>query len=467
MKQRYLSLDFLRGLTIFGMVFSAILPYGVFPGWMYHVQNPPPLHELDMSRAGIGWVDLVFPVFIFCMGAAIPFAWRGRIEKAGASGCTRSFLKETFVRFLMLWLFSYLYVFLNFSNNTVNGVSPEGTGAQLCTILGFALLFPVYMVLKKERWKNWIRAGGLLAAGLLIAAGHFYFGEVINVQRRGIIIFLLAFLYLFGALFWYFTRDKLYRRVAAFGLILAFTLASQYAGWPVSSYANPGIRWWFNIEYIYFLLLLLPATFAGDILYKRIASGGDIYGELRGRTAHLVFPLLLGLVVWLCYAFYMRLYWANLIVSGSMLLLLWYLIKTRLSQYKVLFVTAAYLLVCGLIIEPLDGGIRKVPCTIQYCLVTCAISILLLMVSDYVCKYVPGSLLVKIFSGAGKNPLMSYIAFDNLVIPVLQLTGLIVLYRAAYPADMPLLGLLRAALAVLFTMWLVSLFTQRKIFWKA
>ena len=467
MKQRYLSLDFLRGLTIFGMVFSAILPYGVLPGWMYHIQNPPPLHELDMSRAGIGWVDLVFPVFIFCMGAAIPFAWRGKIEKAGASGCTRSFLKETFVRFLMLWLFSYLYVFLNFSNNTVNGMPLEGIGPQLCTILGFALLFPVYMVLKRERGRSWIRIGGVLAAGLLITAGHYYFGEVINVQRRGIIIFLLAFLYLFGALLWYFTRDKLYCRVAVFGLILAFTLASQYAGWPASAYANPDLRWWFNIEYIYFLLLLLPATFAGDLLYKKIASGGDIYGELRGRTVHLVFPLLLALVVWLCYAFYMRLYWTNLIVSGSMLLLLWYLIKTGLPQYKVLFATAAYLLVCGLIIEPVGGRIRKVPCTIQYCLATCAVSILLLMVSDYVCKYIPGSLLVKIFSGAGKNPLMSYIAFDNLVIPALKLTGLIVLYRAAYPADMPLLGLLRAALAVLFTMWLVSLFTRRKIFWKA
>lgn len=71
---RYLSLDFLRGITIFGMVLSAIQPSGVMPGWMYHVQNPPPTHDLNMAVPGIGWVDLVFPIFIFCMGAAIPLS---------------------------------------------------------------------------------------------------------------------------------------------------------------------------------------------------------------------------------------------------------------------------------------------------------------------------------------------------------------------------------------------------------
>ncbi|MDD4654420.1 MAG: DUF5009 domain-containing protein, partial [Bacteroidales bacterium] len=40
--KRFESLDILRGMSIFGMVFSAIIPYGVLPGWMYHIQNPPP-----------------------------------------------------------------------------------------------------------------------------------------------------------------------------------------------------------------------------------------------------------------------------------------------------------------------------------------------------------------------------------------------------------------------------------------
>lgn len=472
MKQRYLSLDFLRGLTIFGMVFCAIIPYGVLPGWMYHVQNPPPTHELNMGIAGIGWVDLVFPIFIFCMGAAIPLAGRGKMLAFGdgvlGGSFTKRFVKETLERFVMLWLFSYLYVFLNFSTNTINGETVAGVWPQIVTILGFAALFPVYLVIKNKTASiKWIRIGGMLAVCGLITAGHFYFGEVINVQRRGIIIFLLAFLYLFGALIWYFTKNKIKIRCIVFGGVLLFTLVTQYAGWPVKAYANLNLRWWFNVEYIYFLLLLLPATYIGDLLYKKISGGYDIYGNLKDKAMHWVFPLIAVLVAWLCYAFYMRLYWCNLGVSGVVLIVLWYGINRKLPQYRELFMVAAGLLFCGLVLEPLWGGIKKVPCTVQYCFATCGISTLLLMVSDYICKYIPKSFLVNTFTGAGCNPLMSYIAFDSLIVPLMKITGFISLYQAAYPTTMPFLGILRGAVTVFFTMWMVSIFTRKKIFWKA
>lgn len=472
MKQRYLSLDFLRGLTIFGMVFCAIIPAGVLPGWMYHVQNPPPTHELNMAVAGIGWVDLVFPIFIFCMGAAIPLAGRGKLEAFGGGaatvGFTKRFVRDTLERFVMLWLFSYLYVFLNFSANTVNGVAVAGLWPQIATIAGFVSLFPVYLVIKKKAASvKWIRITGFLVACGLIAVGHFCWGEVLNVQRRGIIIFLLAFLYLFGALIWYFTMNKIKTRCIVFGAILLFTLATQYAGWPVKAYANPNLRWWFNVEYIYFLLLLLPATYVGDGLYKKISGGYDIYGSLKDKAMHWVFPLMAVLVIWLCFAFYMRLYWWNLAVSGVVLIALWRGVSQKLPQYREMFLVAAGLLVCGLLLEPLWGGIKKVPCTVQYCFSTCGMSILLLMVSDYVCKYIPKSFLVNTYTGAGRNPLMSYIAFDSLIVPLMKATGFITLYQAAYPSGMPGIGILRAAVAVFFTMWVVSVFSRKKIFWKA
>lgn len=454
--RRYLSLDFLRGLTIFGMVFSAIIPYGVLPAWMYHVQNPPPTHELNMSVSGIGWVDLVFPIFIFCMGAAIPFAGRGKLAKSGKDSASRSaftkrFVAETFERFVMLWLFSYLYVLLDVSNS-------------LFTLLGFCALFPIYLVIKsKGSYVKWVRVLGYLLTFSLVFMGAYFFDEAVNVQRRGIIIFLLAFLYLFGALIWYFTRDNLKARVAAFFAVLLFTIVTQYANWPVTTYANENIRWWFNVEYVYFLLLLLPATYVGDVLYNR----NTIYHSLRGNVIHFVFPLLALFVVWLCYAFYMRLCWINLIVSGVVLVVLWFVIKAKLSQYKSLFLLAASLLFCALIIDLINGGIKKVPCTIEYCLATFSISLFLLMVSDYICKYLSNSFIVSVFTGAGKNPLMSYIAFNSCLVPVMNITGFIAIYKWCAPVDMPLLGVLRAAIAVLFTMWLVSLCSKRGIFWKA
>lgn len=469
MKERYLSLDFLRGLSIFGMVFSAIVPSAILPAWMYHIQNPPPLHELNTTVLGIGWVDLVFPVFIFCMGVAIPLSGRAKLNK---NISTAGYIKECVTRFIMLWFFSYAYVLLNYSNI-------EGFWAQFFTLLGFCALFPLYLVIKPavsftsteavKKNKNkvrYIRIAGLLSILALIAVGHFFFGEVISVQRRGIIIFLLAFLYLFGSLVWYFTRDKKGGRILVFSVVFLFTNITKGLDWPAITYADPNIRWWFNIEYIYFLLLLIPSTVVGDVLYKRLKEG-NIYAKLNTPFIHVVFPVILLWVIWLCYAFYMDLLWINIVVSTVMSGLLLYAICKKMPQYRDTFIIAVILLLWGMIMIPIDNGITKVPCSISYCFVTCAISILLLMISDYICKYIPRSLLVSVFTGAGKNPLMSYIAFDSLVVPLMKITGFIALYRAAYPPDYPLLGVLRAALAVFFTMWIVSLFSRKDVFWKA
>ncbi len=409
MKNRCLSLDFLRGVSIFGMIFSAIVPSGVLPAWMYHIQNPPPTHALDTSVSGISWVDLVFPVFIFCMGAAIPLSGQKKMEK-GISAF--GYIKESITRFFMLWLFSYLYVLMNFS-------TAEGFWPQLFTMLGFFALFPLYKVLENGG-KVWsicglrvkksvaTRAVGLLLVLYIITIGHFEFGEAVNVHRRGIIIFLLAFLYLSGSLIWYFTRNSYGARMVIFGLLLIFTFVTKELGWPAATYSNPNIRWWFNMEYFYFLLILIPATLIGDLLGK----------------------------------------------SGRL-------------PYKQMAVISCVLMVWGLLMIPLEGAITKVPCTISYCFVCCSIAVVMFALSDLLCRYMADSFVVRVFSGAGKNPLMSYIAFDNLVLPLLKITGAIYLYRAAYPDGYHLIGVLRAAVAVFCTMWIVSAFTKKGIFWRA
>ena len=444
---RYLSLDFLRGLTIFGMILSAIQPEGVMPGWMYHIQNPPPTHDLNMDIAGIGWVDLVFPIFIFCMGAAIPFAKPG--------------VKSIIGRFFMLWLFSYLYVFIISTNSWV-------------TLAGFAALFPLYMVFKnpprifgKEVPVTTIRvAGALLVAGV-IAVNHIWFGEVLSVQRRGIIIFLLAFLYLFGALSWHFTQKSLLKRGLIWIGILIFTIVTQKLNWPTTTYANPDIRWWFNVEYFYFLLLMLPATYIGEQIKERLAAGETTPQQSETKPHALVTVLCIALVVWMTYAFYMRLYWWNLALSGVMLGGIYALVAKYLPQYKKTILMGGFLILAGEIIEPYGGGIKKVPCTIQYCLATSGMAAMLLIASDYLCHKAGNSFLVKVFERAGKNPLMCYIAYTCMLLPIMRITGAIALYKAAYPEGMPVIGFIRSALVVLLTMWIVGLFTKRKIFWKA
>ena len=403
---RYVSLDLLRGIAIFGMIFSAIIPYGELPAWMYHIQNPPPTHQLDISINGIGWVDFVFPLFIFCMGVAIPLSGRRRLSISDKEEAGKSYLKSVFIRFLMLWAFSYLYIFMNFSQ-------AHGWQSNLATILGFFLLFAIFFDYSKSgkllEYKGKIMMYGWLSIVTLILVGHFKFGEVISLSRSGIIIFLLAFLYLFGSLIWYFTRDNRKHRLLAFIAILAFCAVTMPFGLQAKLYAIPEIRWFFNMEYIYFLLIVIPATYIGDILQS----------------------------------------------------------KGKQELFKTGAIIGGVAIAVGLLSMLIEGGITKVPCTVSYCFVTFGVALLLLILAESVIKNIEQSWPIRLFAGAGVNPLMSYVAFGSLVMPLMELTGLIHIYNVTYPSGYPWIGVVRAFVFVLLTLALVAKLSENKVYWKA
>lgn len=490
MRQRLLSLDMLRGLSIFGMVFSAIVPSGVLPPWMYHIQNPPPTHNLDMAQAGITWVDMVFPIFIFCMGVAIPLSGRAKLA-AGKSA--KEYFKDLFTRFFMLWGFAYLCVLLNMSNC-------GGALAQLLTLAGFCALFPLYLQSSKGRAIKWpLRAAGILLCLLLIFIGERLYGFNISLGRRSIIIFLLAFLYLFGGAIWYLTRERLNLRALIFALLLLFTLVTQYLEMPATTYANSNIRWWFNMEEFYFLLLLLPATYVGDLLSSSKApaeahaeahaevpvqapaetatqaKGGK--GALRVLLEGALSLIIMLFCTWTLYFLYKiyrpgfnaalsreSLISLNLLINCALLPLMGIGTARLWPRFKGVFAIAALFLLWGLLMDPLDNGIKKVPCTISYCFVSFGISALLLIALNFVAQ-IKSNPLQRIFAGAGTNPLMSYVAYYILLLPILKLTGIMTWLQEITAS--PLAGVARAALLVLISMWIVSLFSRKKIFWRA
>ena len=103
---RVQELDVLRGIAIIGMVLSGSIAFGgILPAWMYHAQVPPPTHQFDPNRPGITWVDLVFPLFLFCMGAAIPLSLKIQLDK----GLTRFSLFSVAVRRFFQLLFFALF----------------------------------------------------------------------------------------------------------------------------------------------------------------------------------------------------------------------------------------------------------------------------------------------------------------------------------------------------------------------
>jgi predicted acyltransferase len=72
--ERARSLDTVRGLTILVMIFvNDLASVRGPPAWMKHIQPP--------NADGMTFVDVVFPAFLFLVGAAIPFAIDARLKR--------------------------------------------------------------------------------------------------------------------------------------------------------------------------------------------------------------------------------------------------------------------------------------------------------------------------------------------------------------------------------------------------
>jgi heparan-alpha-glucosaminide N-acetyltransferase len=72
---RIVSIDALRGLVMFTMIFVNDLAGAsnrIVPAWMKHFHG----------KSGMTFVDLVFPAFLFIVGMSIPFALGARLDKA-------------------------------------------------------------------------------------------------------------------------------------------------------------------------------------------------------------------------------------------------------------------------------------------------------------------------------------------------------------------------------------------------
>ena len=138
MKQRAYALDALRGYAIITMVLSATVVAGILPSWMYHAQTPPPTHAYDMAISGLTWVDLVFPFFLFAMGAAFPFSLGGKLSR-GVSKVR--LVGDTVLRWLQLAFFA---IFIQHFYPYVLS-SPQDARSWGLALVAFALLFPMFM----------------------------------------------------------------------------------------------------------------------------------------------------------------------------------------------------------------------------------------------------------------------------------------------------------------------------------
>ncbi|MCC5876257.1 MAG: DUF5009 domain-containing protein [Candidatus Sumerlaeia bacterium] len=481
--RRSLSLDALRGLAILMMCLSGVVPWIGLPNWMYHAQFPRFMDgeavsqvRFDGTFPGYTWVDLVFPMFLFAMGAAFPFALGSRIAKGVAMW---RIIAGVFLRGFALVLFA-MYV-QHITPHQIN--SPPTTNTWLLGLLGFALLFPVYTRFPASVPRQAVMAIRLLGIGAMVGfmlylnwpAEAESLGQRLQQLYRSvtskydIILLVLANVAVFGSLIWIATRDNLELRLAFLGL----GVVVHY------SQGSSMVPWLFNAAFLKYLMIVIPGTIVGDVLFRWMRASGEereIAAMSRGNL-HLLALLSLAGVVMVHVVLQGRWVYTGGLVCAAILAPAWLLLKRAGgadgSFMRSLYIWSVIWLVLGFLVEPLQGGIKKDSSTMSYYLVSTGLSILVLLslfIWIDLFKYRWGfNLLIT----NGQNPMLAYVGIRNLLAPIVNLP-LISVEGAWKSLDAIFFGLsenpwIKAIWSFAKTVGLaivVMIFTRLKIVWR-
>lgn len=460
---RLISLDAFRGAAILLMVLSGSIAFGpALPAWMFHAQVPPPYHVFKPELPGITWVDLVFPFFLFSMGAAFPLALYKKAE-------TQSFwqlLPKLLQRFVLLVFFA---LFTMHARAWIMS-KQAGLTEYLLSIACFLLLFLIY-----TGWENFVsktlamalKAIGLVLAVLFMYLYPFAYGKF-SLSQMDIIILVLANMALFGSLIWYFTRKQPLWRIAVLPLVMAVFLSGKdSSSWNSILFNWSPAAWMYKFYYLKYLFIIIPGTFAGDWLLQQRSK--EVQELLPGEKkwffslALLCFSLLF-VNLW---GLYVRSLVPNLVLNlgiAALMLLIFKKIHSSKKLYASFLQAGLYLLILGLFFEAYEGGIKKDYSTYSYYFCCCGLaflSLLALMILEKLGYFRP---VLNFLAANGKNPMIAYTAGNLLLIPVLKSTGsnawLDLLNHTA------LNGFLRGLIFTGMVSLITILFTRIQLFWK-
>lgn len=457
--ERANSLDALRGYAIITMVLAGTIFSYVLPAWMSHIQTPPPDHVFRPDIPGISWVDLVFPFFLFSMGAAMPFAVGHKIDRGTkrTSLCLKALKRGLKLAFFAIFL-QHMYPTEHASaTHLCMWLMPLGAFVALFMLFGrfpYKLSNPYRYVIEA--------AGAILAVGLLILAKNVY-GRPFSLYRSNIIILVLANMSFFATVVYIMTYGKsMWCRL----MILPFVAAILYhadGGWQAWLFKATPVGWLYQFAYLKYLCIVLPGTIAGDMLCQSLQDRWRSQTHLW-HTATLL-TLSIGIIVFNLWSLYTRQLTTGLLGSCLLAALILCIVRRQTNAYWYKLTSlATCLLLLGLFVEPFEGGIKKDPATLSYYLVTSGLACYALLAFDILCDVLKLKRLMAPLVMAGQNPMIAYVSTALLVNPLLQLTGLYDLMNCM--ASSPWLAFLRGVLVTSLTVTITMGFTRIKWFWR-
>lgn len=460
MNKRLNSLDAFRGLAILCMVLSSSIAFGdIMPAWMFHAQTPPPTHVFNPNLPGITWVDLVFPFFLFSMGAAIPLALHKKAE-------TEPFQKLFLQLFTRLVLLTFFAIFTFHARAWVMEKNPS-TITYFISIAAFICLFLIY-----GNWTSFVNTKlaialkiiGTALAVAFLGCYSFAYGDF-SLAKSDIIIIVLANMAFFGGLIWYFTRKQPLWRMAILPFVMAIFLASKESGSINELIFNlTPANWLYKFYYLKYLFIIIPGTFAGEWFIKE--GKADASFPATKKTLLLIAGIASTLVFVNLWGLFSRNLEVNLLlnlIGCCGIILLAKDVKSN-ELIKNMIKAGAYLLLIGLFFEAYEGGIKKDFSTYSYYFVCSGLSFLTLLSFFLIEKLGYLKSVSNFLASNGKNPMIAYTAGNLFLIPILKVTTLSTLLDAMNTSAY--IGFARGIIFTGAVALITVLFTRLKFFWK-
>lgn len=461
MNKRVLSIDVLRAIAILGMVFCASIGWNSnLPAWMFHAQVPPPDYIFNPDVPGITWVDLVFPFFIFSMGAALPFSMDKRLSRG--TGISRIVL-DLFHRWFSLTLFAILL-----GNVAVAASSDKSPTAlylfRMFIWFSFFMMFVRLGSVRKSIAVS-VKCGGAFLLTFAMFVESRYFGVELSLYHSDIIILILANLVLCGGLIWLFTkRAPLFRIGICLVVVLLKGLdyhCPQALGWVPSV---EGIDWLFRWRFLQYMIVIIPATLVGDRILKYMSgkSGNGI--EKQDRRSVMAVALIPCMVVFQLWALFSRHVWLDVFVCVGCIVLFVILTGNRMRLWNGVALSGFLFLTIGVVMDPVDGGIAKDPCNLSFMFTTCGIAMMVvafLLFFELVVGRKCGFL-----AKVGQNPMIAYTLSGYVVSPLLYLSGILGPFDQMTVGSQ-FWGLMRGVLITGLTLLVTYGFSRFRVYWRS
>jgi heparan-alpha-glucosaminide N-acetyltransferase len=211
---RVLSIDIMRGLTLFLMLFVNDLYVPGVPSWLVHTKA-----DFD----GMGLADWVFPGFLFMVGMAVPFALQNRLK-----------MGDTFPRILahiIVRTLSLLVIGVFMLNSSRLNSDLSGINKNIWAILMYVSVFLVWNHYSNLKGGIMLLFKGTGLLGLIILAAVFRSGTPENVgwMQTGWwgILGLIGWGYFVAAVVYLICRDSLLKTGVFWLLFVALNILSQ------------------------------------------------------------------------------------------------------------------------------------------------------------------------------------------------------------------------------------------------